>query len=129
MAAVNDITAREEQFQQYLNTNKSAPDDGMHFYSTSRDASMAPSIYNTGPTIKLSSERSKEVQKDLNLGVTLSHEVFPSSCDSPGMDEFVDINDMEVINEKNDEGAREQNVLLRRSRRKKTTKRKEDQCM
>lgn len=128
MAAVNDITAREEQFQQYL-TSKSAPDGDMNFYSTTRDGSMTPSIYNTHPTTKISSECPKDVSKDLNLGANLSHEVFPNSCDSPGMDEFVDINEMEVIKERNDEGVREKSVLMRRSRRKKTTKRKDDQCM
>lgn len=122
VAAVNDITARDEQFQQYLNTGKSVPDHSLDYYSASQVENVPSSIY-TSPTTKNPSECAKEIPKTLNLG-PISNELFPNSCDSP-TDEFVDINDMEFI-KKNEQ--RDRNVVMRRSRRRKTTKRKDDAC-
>lgn len=126
MAAVNDITARDEQFQQYLNTSKSVSEHSLDYYSTTQIENIPASLY-TSPTIKNSSECVKDIPKTLSLR-SISNELFPNSCDSP-TDEFVDINDMEFIKKKNEESQQERNVLMRRSRRKKTTKRKDDACM
>lgn len=126
MAAVNDITARDEQFQQYLNTGKSISDQSLDYYSASQAEDISPSIY-TSPSIKNTTECVKDMPKSLNLG-SISNELFTNSCDSP-TDEFVDINDMEFIKKNNEESQQERNVLMRRSRRKKTTKRKDDACM
>lgn len=120
MAAVNDITAREEQFQQYLNTGKS------DYYSASRIENM-PSVAYTSPTTKPSSDCAKELPKSLSIGA-IANELFPTSCDSP-TDEYVDINDMEFIEKGYDEDQQEKNILMRRTRRKKTTKRKDDACL
>lgn len=127
MAAVNDITARDEQFQQYLNTtNKSIPDHSLDYYSTSSVENMPTEIY-TNPTMENSECSPKEMPKTLSLE-TLANELFPNNCDSP-TDEYVDINDMEFIKENNDNDQQKKNILMRRPRRKKTTKRKDDACM
>lgn len=125
VAAVNDITARDEQFQQYLNTGKSASDHTLDYFSASQVENIAPPTY-TSPTDKTPSEGAKETPKTLNLG-PISNELFSNSCDSP-TDEFVDINDMEFI-KNNQQCQSDKNVVMRRSRRRKTTKRKDDACM
>lgn len=126
MAAVNDITARDEQFQQYLNTSKSISDHSMDYYSASHVESMSQSIY-TDPTTKNTSECTKEIPKSLTLS-PITNDLFPNSCDSP-TDEFVDINDMEFIKKKNEENEQDKNIVMRRSMRRKMTKRKDDACM
>ncbi|XP_055302719.1 uncharacterized protein LOC129568626 [Sitodiplosis mosellana] len=122
LAAVNDITARDEQFQQYLNTSKSVPDHSLDYYSASQVENIPQSIY-TSPTTKNPSECAKEMPKTFSLG-PISNELFSNSCDSP-INEFVDINDMEII-KKNVQSQQGRNVIVRRSRRRKTTKRKDD---
>lgn len=119
VAAVNDITAREEQFQQYLNTSANT--------DTSKSVSDHNLDYYSATTTKTPTDCTKELPKSFSIG-PIVNELFSNNCDSP-TDEFVDINEMEFIEKGNNEGPREKNILMRRTRRKKTTKRKEDACM
>lgn len=125
MAAVNDITARDEEIKQYLNTTKCGSELDLDYFSTSQDDHLSPKIY-TNTTTK-SSECAKEMPKPLTLD-TLTNEIFRSQSDSPS-DEYVDINDMEIIKKKHNEGPQEKNIIMTRPRRKKTTKRKDDARM
>lgn len=126
VAVVNDITAREEQFQSYLNPTKSIPDHSLDYYSATHVENIPTSIYSNAST-KNSSECTKTTPKTFNIG-PIPNELFSNGRDSP-TDEYVDINDMEFIEKKNEEGQREKNILMRRTGRKKTTKRKDDDCM
>lgn len=79
-------------------------------------------IYSTAPT------KPPEVPKDSSKALTfdsIASELYSNRCESPAS-EYVDIN--EFIEKKNEEGKEEENVLIRRSPRKKTTKRKNDEC-
>lgn len=125
VAAVNDITARDEQFQQYLNTGKISSDNNLDYYSASQVENIPPPVY-TSPTTKTPSESVVGTSKTSTLG-SISNELFSNSCASP-TDEFVDINDMEFI-KNNQQCQSNKNVIMRRSRRRKLTKRKDDACM
>ena len=131
MAAVNDIAAREkqleaareEQFQSYLNTNSnSIPERNIEYYTNSRVE--IPPIYKhpSGKVVEVLSEQIKT-----GTLATITNELFPNGCDSTA-DEYVDINEMEFIEQKTEEGQQDENILMRRSNRKKTTKRKDDEC-
>lgn len=137
MAAVNDIAAREkqleaareEQFQSYLNTNSnsnSIPDRNIDYYTDTRVENSSSSIYKN-PTGKSIEVNSSGQSKSLTLA-SITNELFPNGCDSTA-DEYVDINEMEFIGQKNDEGQQDDNILMRRSHHKKTTKRKNDECI
>lgn len=122
MAAVNDITARDEQFQQFLNTSKSTPDNTIGYYTENH----LPSAIYTQPTTK-NADCTKELSKSLT-SETLSNELFQNNCDL-ATDEYVDINDMEFIKKSSDSDQTVENILMRRPRRKKTTKREDEACM
>lgn len=133
MAAVNDIAAREkqleaareeQQFQSYLNNNtnsNSIPDRNIDYYT---DDTNEPPIYKN-PSGKLT-EISGDQSKSITLA-SITNELFPHGCESSTADEYVDINEMEFIEQKNDEGQQDDNIVMRRSNRKKTTKRKDDE--
>lgn len=130
VAAVNDITAREKQleaeqeaqFQSYLNTSKSSEQSATDYYSGTESI---PPIYTT--TASKTSEIPTETPKSMTLN-SITNDLFTHSGRDSPTDEYVDINEMEFIEQKNERGQREENVLMRRSRRKKTTKRKDDEC-
>ncbi|XP_031623861.1 PR domain zinc finger protein 10-like [Contarinia nasturtii] len=129
LAAVNDITARDEQFQQYLNTIKSPKDHSIDYYTDAHvenHVDNIPHTIYTNPTTK-STACGKEMPKPLT-SETLSNELFQNNCE-PATDEYVDINDMEFIKKNSDSDKSHENILLRRSRRKKTTKRKDDDAL
>lgn len=128
MAAVNDITAREEQFQSYLNPTKNIPNHDMDYYSSTHVENIPSPIYGNTSTKDAEAECSKTITKNFNFGQLISQELFSNGRDSPA-DEYVDINDMEFIEKNSEEGQRQKNILMRRSRRKKTNKRKDDECM
>lgn len=119
MAAVNDITAREEQFQSYLTQNKSETNKNDYF-----------SKLNSNETMNIDCITSKSIIENPLLTVSIAtserNDLFMNSCDSP-INEFVDINEMEFIQKKNDDKI-DKNLILRRSHRKKTTKRKDEEC-
>lgn len=137
MAAVNDIAEREkqleaareeQQFQSYLNNNtnsNSIPDRNIDYYTNDTRADN-PSIYNKNPSGKLTDVVSGDQSKSITLD-TITNELFSHGCDSTA-DEYVDINEMEFIEQKNDEGHQDDNIVMRRTNRKKTTKRKDDEC-
>lgn len=119
MAAVNDITAREEQFQSYLTQNKSEMNKNDYF-----------SKLNSNETMNIDCMTKSIIENPLmtvSIATSERNDLFMNSCDSP-INEFVDINEMEFIQKKNDEGKRDKNLILRRSHRKKTTKRKDEEC-
>lgn len=133
MAAVNDAAAREkqleaareEQFQSYLNTStisNSILDRSIDYYTDTHVDSA--SIYKnpSGKMIEVPGGQSKS----LTLA-SITNELFPNGCDSTA-DEYVDINEMEFIEQKNEEGQQDDSILMRRSNRKKTTKRKDNEC-
>lgn len=135
VAAVNDIAAREkqleaareEQFQSYLNINSnSISDRNIDYYTDTRVENPPPTIYKN-PADKLIEVNSSGQSKSLTLA-SITNELFPHGCET-NADEYVDINEMEFIGQKTDEGQQDDNILMRRSHRKKTTKRKDDECM
>lgn len=137
MAAVNDIAAREkqleaareEQFQSYLNTNSnSILDRNIDYYTDTRVENPPSTTYKnpSGKLIEVNNPNSAQ-SKSLTLA-SITNELFPNGCDTTA-DEYVDINEMEFIGQKTDEGLQDDNILMRRSHRKKTTKRKDDESM
>lgn len=121
VAAVNDITAREEQFQSYLNPTKSPPARSPDYYSATQVENPSPPHYPDSST-KTSPQCARATPRNFNIS-SIPNELFSNGRDSP-TDEYVDINDMEFIEKKPEEGYREKNVI--RTRRKKTTKRKDE---
>lgn len=138
MAAVNDIAAREkqleaareeQQFQSYLNNNinsNSIPDRNIDYYTDDTQSVDNASMYKN-PSNKLAEVPPGDQSKPLTL-TSITNELFPHGCDSAAADEYVDINEMEFIEQKNDEGLLDDNIVMRRTNRKKTTKRKDDEC-
>lgn len=121
MAAVNEA-AREEQFQSYLNTGKCVSEN-LDFYSDSRTDNISSLICSTSPT--KTPEIPKETSKPLTFD-SITNKLFSNRCHSSA-DEYVDIN--EFIEKKTDDGKSDDNVLIQRSRRKKTSNRKNDERM
>lgn len=120
MAAVNDIAAREgqleaareEQFQSYLNSNSnSIPDHNIAYYTNPR-VDNNPSIHKNpnGKSAEIPDGPAKAIKNELT-------------------DEYVDINEMEFIEQSNKTSLQDENILTRRTPRKKTTKQRiDDEC-
>lgn len=125
MAAVNEFAAREEQFQSYLNKTE-----------------IAENISHTNDHIN-NSNQITHFNVDASTHLTTNHKKMPNelppsipkienTCllsdrrDSTN-DEFVDINEMHFV-QKNDGRQNNKNIIVNRTRRKKTTKRKNEEC-
>lgn len=136
MAAVNDITAREEQYQSYLAQNKveTPPKNAnqMDYYYENAavghsgqsqahiDSHALHFVGNksrtTHATVTSTTTTTTPTPKSIFMGEC---ENTRTSCASPA-DEYVDINEMEFIDEPN--GGKDENLLMRRSHRKKTAR-------
>lgn len=134
MAAVNDATAREnqleaareEQFQSYLNTSttsNSILDCNIDYYT---DTHVEDSSIFKNPSGKMAEVPGGQSKPQALASIT--NKLFPNGCDSTA-DEYVDINEMEFIEQKSEKGQQDDNIFMRRSNRKKTTKRKDNECM
>lgn len=131
VAAVNDITAREEQYQSYLAQNKVEASKNAvelnYYYSSDVNAhdSIQQRAHIDGHALHFIANKSRTMHtsalpsKSIFIGEC---ENTRTSCASPA-DEYVDINEMEFI-EPN--GGKDDNLLMRRSHRKKTTKKCEE---
>lgn len=134
VAAVNDIAAREEQleaareeqFQSYLNSNSNSNlDRSIDYYTNSRADN--PSIFKAQSGGGKLADNPGGQTKSLTL-TSITNELFPHGCDATA-DEYVDINEMEFIEQTNEKGQQDENILKRRTHHKKTTKqRKTDEC-
>lgn len=132
MAAVNDITAREEQYQSYLAQNKvetpSKNANQMDYYYDSGvgDDNGQPQAHIDSHALHYAGTKSRATNATVTSTTTTSTpksiflaecENTRTSCASPA-DEYVDINEMDFI----DDGGKDENLLMRRSHRKKTAK-------
>lgn len=123
---MNDITAREEQYQSYLAQNKvDAPKNAAEMnYYFNNDVNSQPQTHIDSHALHFVGHKSRPIQhtaissKSIFLGEC---ENTRTSCASP-VDEYVDINEMEFIDEPNGGKERKENLLMRRSHRKKTAK-------
>lgn len=132
MAAVNDITAREEQYQSYLAQSKvDAPKtvtEMDYYYNSGVDVhtTQQSQTHINGHTMHFSGNKSRTMGPTTSTSAKSMFlaecENTRTSCASPA-DEYVDINEMEFI-EPN--GGKEENLLMRRSHRKKTAKKCEE---
>lgn len=125
VAAVNDITAREQQFQSYLansKTDSSKSNQNVAYSSSGRYQSTSESMQYTTAS-NGSSAKSNQTSTESNK---LSQHIFSNSIGSALTDEYVDINEIQFIT-KNDKDNSKADIM-RRSPRKKTTKKKEDEC-
>lgn len=121
VAAVNDITAREEQYQSYLAQNKvDAPKNAAEMnYYYNNDVNSQPQTHIDSHALHFVGHKTRPMHtatssKSIFLGEC---ENTRTSCASPA-DEYVDINEMEFC----DDGGKDENLLMRRSHRKKTAK-------
>lgn len=128
MAAVNDITARDEQLQSYLSQNK------LNMNMQDYDSNSSNRLSESHERISIRYSKSNQIAPaaiNVSTAISSSSKVCRSentrtSCTSP--DEYVDINEMEFIEPRNADGrGQEENMLMRRSQRKMINK-KDDEC-
>lgn len=137
VAPVNDITAQQEQIQLYISAIK--PDN-----IKSDDIDMThyqDSCILSGKRIEEKNQRSSHYCENIQSTVVsqpaavISSKVYTNSrqhtyensrisCDAP--DEYVDINDMEFIQTKDEHGTEKENMLMRRAHKKRTIKKNEE---
>lgn len=143
VAAVNDITSRQEQFQTYMSANK--PEN-----IKSADNNMTPYQENCLPGGKRIDEKTQHSPHFCPSKVSTNHihhdqsslipptatvtssKVYTSnasensrmSCATP--DEYVDINEMEFIQTKGEYGTEKDNMLMRRAHKKRAVRRNEE---
>lgn len=131
MAAVNDITSREKHFQ-LQNKLDRIEDNKMNtsLYQEnckSIEGQISEHCFATTPFPQksLSSVESSSLRTSAKVCSRSSYDHTRNSCASP--DEYVDINDMEFIEAHNEHGTEKENMLMRRSYRRRAVKRS-DEC-
>lgn len=119
MAAVNDITAREEQFQSFLTQNKTE--------NSLKNDSIHVNYYSNTQIPQVESHITTKTKIDNNS----LHEPGPraSFAHDPSTNEFVDYSEVKLI-EKKGESSQEcvRFPVVKRKLRKKTTKKRDDEC-
>lgn len=124
MAAASEFVAREEQFQSYLNKTEIAESDCHTIDHIGGNETMQFNVHTT-------SQRRGERNNTANVAAdTMSKaEHVNLVLDRSGSinDEYVDINEMRFIH-KEDGRPSNKTFIVKRLRRKKTTKRKDEEC-
>lgn len=126
MAAVNDITAREEQFQSFLTQNKTD--------NHPKEDSILVSYYSNSDTKSiespLRSAPAKNESASLNQSAVQSMKSELLSNDA-STKEFVDYSEVKFIENKTESqrSDEENTVGAKRKLRRKTTKKRDEDCM
>lgn len=122
---MSQFTAREEQFQSYLNKTEIA-DNVSQTNGHINDSDQIPH-FNADDSTHLTNNH-KEIPNQLPPSIPKieNNNILLERRESTN-DEFVDINEMQFGN-KNDGQPNNKNIIIKRTRRKKTTKRKNEEC-
>lgn len=125
VTAVSEFTAREEQFQSYLNKTE-IPENISHTNGHINNSNQI-THFNAEASTHLATNH-KTIPNPLppSMPKIENNNLLLERRESTN-DEFVDINEMQFVH-KNDGRPHTKNIIIKRTRRKKTTKRKNEEC-